>query len=73
MRMKSLYAVPRYSHTMITEGNGEPSARMNPRMEYEPYWLPEDWVNLLLVFYPTQLVVSPTMVHRIVLPRIGPS
>ena len=46
---------------------------MNPRTEYEPYWLPEDWVNLLLVFYPMQSVVSYTMVHRIALSGIGPS
>ena len=58
---------------MITEGNGKPYARMNPRTEYEPYWLLEDWVNLLLVFNPMQLVVSHTMVRRIALSGIGPS
>ena len=42
-------------------------------MEYKPYWLLEDWVNLRLVFYPTQSVVTPTMVHRTVLSRIRPS
>ena len=73
VRMKSFCAAPGYPHTVITEDNGEPSARMNPRMEYKPYWLLEDWMNLLLMFYPTQWVVSPTMVHKVVLSRIGPS
>ena len=70
VKTRSIYAAPGYSHTTITEGNGKPFARMNPRTEYEPYWLPEDWVNLCLVFYPTQSVVSRT---KVVLSGIGPS
>ena len=71
--MKSFCVAPGYSHTIITKGSGEPFERMNPRTEYESYWFPEDWVNLLLVFYPTQLVVSPTIVHKVVLSGIEPS